>query len=161
MDPDRKVKGAVGYIEYEDSDLNEVITIHTGDIEKAKNFAKSQTFWDGHYEAMVLKTIAHRACSNVDLDPKLVTDSVRRIAEQENPFIPDEEKRDMDVTDYAMASKPDLSEPEQPATKEEATHPEPDKEIEAPKQGSDIDRDLEEQANAVATGESDNELPFR
>lgn len=157
LNPDKKIKGAVGYIEYEDRELNEVVTIHKGDIQKAKDFAQSNKFWDGHYEAMVLKTIAHRTCSRVDLDPKLVTDSVQQVMDQENPFIPAEDKQRKEELQQHYVEDVDF-EDERPATFEEA-EPTPPAQIPAPKQELDIDKDLEEQANVVADN-SEEPLPF-
>ena len=70
-----EVIGGYGYIMYNDEKKNELVLITKSDFDKSKKAAQSNTFWDGHPEQMMFKTVVHRTTEKIPIDPMKVNAS--------------------------------------------------------------------------------------
>lgn len=64
--------GGFAYIMFENPVKNKLIIITPADFGKSQECAQDQTFWKGHVDVMRTKTVIHRACDQIRLDPTKV-----------------------------------------------------------------------------------------
>lgn len=67
-----KVVGGFGYVEYEDPRKNTLVLVTPRDFAKARQAAQSGVFWHNWELEMQLKTVVHRTCKEVQVDPRKV-----------------------------------------------------------------------------------------
>jgi recombination protein RecT len=76
--------GGFGYIVYDDPSLNKLVILSKADFDKYAKKAMSREFWDGWYEQMCYKTLAHRVAEKVEIDPKKANNSFHVVEEQDS-----------------------------------------------------------------------------
>ena len=80
-----EIVGGFGYIQYEDSTKNKLVTMSKKDIDKRKDSANMKVMWSNWYEEQAEKTLIGYVFSkkNFKRDPKKIDDSIRRLDELE------------------------------------------------------------------------------
>jgi recombination protein RecT len=88
-----KVIGGFGYIIYDNPEKNKLVLVSLDQMNKAKDLAKTDTFWKAHPENMQLVVVVRRTTDALKVDPKKVNqayaaveldDNSREIAENAN-----------------------------------------------------------------------------
>jgi recombination protein RecT len=65
-----KVIGGFGYISYDDPTQNKLVIVTQRDFERAESSAPAKEFWTNHRQEMQFKTVVHRVCKHIPLDPQ-------------------------------------------------------------------------------------------
>jgi len=81
-----EIIGGFGYIIYNDSTHNKLILVSEKDFKKSESYAQTDAFWKPHPEKMRLKTIAHKTCDYIEIDPHKITTSYAFVEKQDNDF---------------------------------------------------------------------------
>lgn len=112
-----KVVGGFGYISYDDESKNKLVIVTMSDFEKAKKASGTDKFWGPHEADMQLKTITHRTCRHIILDPSKINKSFAVVERQEydTPLLPD---ADMEADQYANQEVIDIEPSNQDRTAE-------------------------------------------
>ncbi len=77
------IMGGFGYVVYDDPRKNLLVLVSEADFEKSQRLAKSQDFWENYPIEMHLKTLVHRTCDKIPLDPAKTNRSYRAVEEEE------------------------------------------------------------------------------
>ena len=74
-----KLLGGFAYIEFDDPQRNILLIMSKADIDKHKAASPSggKGFWENWYNEMALKTIVHKVCKQVTLDPEKIDPDFR------------------------------------------------------------------------------------
>ena len=64
--------GGFGYIEYENSEDNDLVILSKAEIDKYRAKAMGNDFWGPWYDQMAYKTIVHRTTDKIILDPQKI-----------------------------------------------------------------------------------------
>lgn len=78
--------GGFAYIEFEDPQRNILVIMSKADIDKRKDASPSggKGFWEKWYNEMALKTVVHKACKQVTLDPEKIDPDFRIMQQAES-----------------------------------------------------------------------------
>lgn len=107
-----KVVGGFGYIQYTDERLNELVIVTGDDFEKSRKASQSDKFWGPYSTEMMLKTVAHRVCDKITIDPRKVENSYSYVEEQENDVKQLTTEATIEIAQNANTKQIDFDEPE-------------------------------------------------
>lgn len=117
-----EVTGGFGYISYDDPSRNRLILVTPRDFNRSQGSSKSQ-FWRDHDVEMKYKTVWHRVCSKIGLDPtKINVKALDRLEEAEIAYAKD--VFDEEVSDNAN-SGPTIELPQNAEVVSSEAAPEP------------------------------------
>jgi recombination protein RecT len=91
--------GGFGYIIYKDETKNKLVIVTESEFQKAKNLAKTKTFWNQSPEAMRYKTIVNRTTEKLLIDPEKMTVSMFEVEQSEKAEFKDSEDVEDEITD--------------------------------------------------------------
>ena len=80
------IVGGFGYVEFEDPQCNILLIMSKNEIDKHKSASPSggKGFWENWYNEMALKTIVHKVCKQVTLDPEKIDPDFRVMQQSQN-----------------------------------------------------------------------------
>lgn len=102
-----KIVGGFGYIQYDDARKNRLVLVTERDFNRAKGSSPSK-FWQENEVEMHLKTVIHRTCARVDLDPEKVNAQALASLKTDDPLAAGGEDVEEEVAANANRTRMDF-----------------------------------------------------